>query len=587
MNDRKRILFMTVIMVAVAVAVGGTAILLLSRMPLESQHDRLMGRPALIQVSLLIGGVAIIALGLATLAFISLIRPLLRRLEDSENQLRQAVIGVPFPVMIHAQDGRVLMTSNAWHQLSGYSREELKTTDDWTHRAYRDALQRDAVMANIRQLYTAKERVEEGEYAFTTAKGEKRVWQFSSSPLGLASDGKRCVLTIANDVTTRWEAQAELAQVKEAMDARNKGKDRFLANLSHELRTPLTPVLVLLSMLQEDPQVPAGLREHLSTMRSSVERESLLIDGLQDLSRVRRGQMRMRMEVANAHELVQAALVSAMANKVGHHPTVRHDLSAGECIVKVDRAMFQQVCWNIIKNAMQFTNDSGTLTIRSGNSSDGMLELQFIDSGIGIDAEFLPQVFDVFAASRGGSNRCLGGLGLGLTIAKALMEQMGGSIHAASEGRGKGATFTIRIPVAKPDELQRAPASALAEKEAFGTPTKSQRILLVEDHAATRKVLTQVLTLMGHKIKSAATVQEALALAQSDSFDLLISDIALSDGSGLDVMRWFAMHRPIRGIAVSGYGMDADIQDSRDAGFAVHLVKPIPISELREAIQDV
>ena len=104
---------------------------------------------------------------------------------------------------------------------------------------------------------------------------------------------------------------------------------------------------------------------------------------------------------------------------------------------------------------------------------------------------------------------------------------------------------------------------------------------------STQKVLTHVLTLMGHKVQTAATVQEALALAQSDSFDLLISDIALPDGSGLDVMRWFAMHRPIRGIAVSGYGMDADIQASRDAGFAVHLVKPIPISELRESIQDV
>ena len=578
---------MTVIMVAVAVAVGGTAIFLLSRTALESQHGQRMGRAALIETSLLIGGVAIIAVGLGTLAFIPLTRPLLGRIQNSEYQLRQAVIGAPFPVIIHAEDGRILMTSNVWHELCGYSREELKTTDDWTQKAYRDSLGRDAVMANIRQLYTATERVEEGAYQITTASGEKRVWEFCSSPLALASEARRCVMTIATDVTARWEMQAELAQAKETMDARNKAKDRFLANLSHELRTPLTPVLVLLSTLQEDPQVPAGLREHLTTMRSSIERESLLIDGLQDLSRVHRGQMRMHMEVANVHELVQAALVSAVTNNVGHHPTVRHDLSAGQCMVKVDRAMFQQVCWNIIKNAMQFTHDSGTLTIRSGNSTQGVLELQFIDSGVGIDAEFLPHIFDVFAASRGGSNRWPGGLGMGLTIAKALIEQMGGSIDAASGGRGMGTTFTIRIPVTKVDEIQRASAPAAGEKEVAVTPCKSQRILLVEDHATTRKVLTQVLTGMGHKIRSAATVQEALALAESDSFDLLISDIALPDGSGLDVMRWFVMHRPIRGIAVSGHGMDADIQASRDAGFGVHLVKPIPISELREAIASV
>ena len=587
MNDRKRVFFLTVIMVAVAVIVGGTAIILLARTIVKSRGNQAIGRAALVQTSVLIDGVAIIAVGLGTLAFIRLTRPLRRRMQVSEHQVRQAVIGAPFPVIIHTEDGRILMTSNVWHELSGYSRDELKTVDDWTQRAYRDSLHREAVIGNIRQLYTATKRVDEGVHEFTAASGEKRVWEFFTSPLGPTGDGKRCVMTIANDVTARWEMQAELAQVKETMDARNKAKDRFLATLSHELRTPLTPVLVLLSMLQEDPQLPAGMREHLTTMRSSIERESLLIDGLQDLSRVRRGEMRMHMEVANAHELVQGALVSAAANNFGHHPTVRHDLSAAQCMVKVDRAMFQQVCWNIIKNAMQFTSDSGTLTIRSGNSTDGMLELQFIDSGVGIDAEFLPHIFDVFAASRGGSNRWPGGLGMGLTIAKALIEQMGGSIEAVSDGRGKGATFTIRIPVAKADEIQRASTPAAGEKEVPVTPGKSQRILLVEDHATTRKVLTGVLTSMGHKIKSAATLQEALALAESDSFDLLISDIALPDGSGLDVMRWFVMHRPIRGIAVSGHGMDVDIQASRDAGFGVHLVKPIPISELREAIAEV
>ena len=586
MDDRKRIFLLTAIMVAVAVAVGGAAVFLLSRAALVSQADGQLGQAALLEISLLIGGVAIVAIGLGTLAFLRLTRPLLRQLQDSEYQLRQAVTGAPFPVMIHADDGRILVTSDAWHQLSGYSRDELKTTSDWTQRAYRDSLHRSVVEANIRQLYTATGRVEEGEYQFITAGGQTRVWQFCSSPLGPAGDGKRRVITMANDVTTRWEAQSELAQAKSAAETTDKAKDRFLANLSHELRTPLTPVLVMLSTLQEDPQTPSAMREHLATMRSSVERESLLIDGLQDLSRVRRGHVRMHMEIASAHELVQAALVSAVQSNNLHHPVVRHALSATQCMVQVDRVLFQQVCWNIIRNAMQFTADSGTLTIRSGNSADGMLEVQFIDTGVGIDAEFLPHVFDVFAAGRGGSNRWPGGLGLGLTIAKSLIEQMGGSIHAESEGRGKGATFTIRMPIAKGDEIQGTPALAQAARDLPVTAPTSLRILLVEDHATTRKVLTHVLTLMGHKTRSAATVQEALSLAQADSFDLLISDIALPDGTGIDVMRWFALHRPIRGIAISGYGMDADIQASRDAGFAVHLVKPVSISALREAIQD-
>lgn len=541
-----------------------------------------------VRAGLVAAGAAGITICLGLLAFLRLTRPVLKRLQDSERQLRLAVTEAPIPVMIHAEDGRVLVTSKEFHRLSGYTSEQIPTTDAWIERA-NDAHSREVIRANQRELHASSGPTEHGEYEILTASGEKRVWDFHSAPLGVAGDGKRYFITMAVDVTRRREAHDELAEAKAALEAASQAKDRFLSTLSHELRTPLTPVLVALSSFQERPNLPPELARDLAMMRQNIERESQLIDGLLDLSRVSRGHIHLRPQVASAHELLHEALAQVVHEPGLHKPTIRRELAAQGYHVKVDRGVFMQVCWNIIKNALQSTSDSGTLTLRSSNPSPDLLEIQFIDTGIGIAPEFLPHVFDVFATTRGGNDRRPGGLGLGLTIARSLIQQLGGTLTADSAGHGKGATLTLRIPVTHESLTEHGTASvpAIPAEELPVPVTSPQRILLVEDHADTSQVLVEALTLMGHKVHPATTVQEAIAAGQAEAFDLLLSDIGLPDGSGADVMRWFAQHRPIPGIALSGYGLDTDIEQSRQAGFAIHLVKPVPISDLRAAIQEV
>lgn len=207
--------------------------------------------------------------------------------------------------------------------------------------------------------------------------------------------------------------------------------------------------------------------------------------------------------------------------------------------------------------------------------------MQFVDSGIGMDADFLPQVFEAFERGNTGASRRPGGLGLGMAIARSVMLQLGGSIHAASDGRGKGSTFTVRLPVTSGQQPAAPPAATPASQP------RNLRILMVEDHVSTLKVLARLLKNQGHDVKTATCVQEAIAAGASETFDLLLSDIGLPDGSGLDIMRWFSQHRPIKGIALSGYGMDTDIQASREAGFKAHLVKPVAAQRLAQAIEQV
>jgi CheY-like chemotaxis protein len=312
--------------------------------------------------------------------------------------------------------------------------------------------------------------------------------------------------------------------------------------------------------------------------------ESRLIDGLLDLTRMTRGKLQLKCEVLDGHELVERALATAAQEGSVAGPAIRRQLEATQSMIYVDPTRMQQVCWNIIKNALQYTPGDGTLTIKSRNPDDRTLELRFVDTGAGIESEFLPRVFEAFERGPNMGHLRPGGLGLGMAIARSLIQQLGGSIHAASAGAGKGSTFTVQVPLAGPAQPS-APARVASATSESDTATAPLRILLVEDDAATRQVITDMLRAVGHEVATAATIKQALAAAEAGTFDLLLSDIGLPDGSGLDVMRWFSQHRPIPGIAVSGYGTDEYLRRSLEAGFVTHLVKPIPASTLRWAIR--
>ena len=358
----------------------------------------------------------------------------------------------------------------------------------------------------------------------------------------------------------------------------SSAKDEFLAVLSHELRTPLTPVMLTVSLMEQHPGLPDDLREDVATIRRNVELESRLISDLLDLTRIARGKLQLDAQDVDLHLVVRSAV--AICQREASARLVL-DLSATHHMVRGDGTRLQQIFWNLVNNAIKFTGPDGTITVRSTDAEPGRMRVEVIDTGAGIEPEVLPRLFNAFEQGDARPGRQQAGLGLGLAISRRLAEAHGGTITAASEGRDRGATFTVELPVAV-DESMPVPATPRPVRSK--TRTRSVAVLLVEDHEPTLRVMTKLLTLLGHRVTGATSVASAVAAAGQGRFDVIISDLGLPDGSGLDVMRRLRDQYPGRAIALTGYGMDSDIAASADAGFAEHLTKPVDLTSLEAAI---
>jgi CheY-like chemotaxis protein/anti-sigma regulatory factor (Ser/Thr protein kinase) len=258
-------------------------------------------------------------------------------------------------------------------------------------------------------------------------------------------------------------------------------------------------------------------------------------------------------------------------------------LGAGRHVVSGDPSRLRQVFSNLLSNAVKFTPDGGRVTITTRDVGD-RIRVEVRDTGVGIDAAVLPHVFDPFEQGGRKMTRQYGGLGLGLAIAKGLVDAHGGRIAAESDGTGRGTTMSVTLPtVIAPLPLAAAPESPVERVPA----EVALNILLVEDHEDSRSAMTRLLRTLRHRIESASSVNDALSVAWRFDFDLLISDIGLPDGSGLDLMRTLSARQPVRGIALTGYGSAADIAEALDAGFIMHLTKPVRVDELKDAVRRV
>ncbi len=382
---------------------------------------------------------------------------------------------------------------------------------------------------------------------------------------------------IARDITTQKHIQRELQQAKEAAEIANQAKDQFLSILSHELRTPLTPVLAEMSFLEQVPDLPEPLRANISMIRRNVEMEARLVDDLLDLARISRGKLQLRFEVVDVHESLRAVVAMMQTGIDASGLELTLALRAREHHVWADAGRLQQLLLNLLSNALKFTAHGGAVAIRTADDSDGRVRIEISDNGIGIDPDLLDRLFNAFEQSD--RTRKFGGLGLGLSIARSLALLHHGTLVGSSPGRDRDATFTLDLPT-----MQQAPrdTAALAlhptHKIAAGF-----RVLLVEDHNDTRAAMCRLLQALGCQVVVASSVKEAMNIGDQQDFDLLISDIGLPDGSGTDVMRHLRA-RKIRGIALSGFGQDEDVQRSRDAGFETHITKPVNFQTLRETV---
>jgi signal transduction histidine kinase/response regulator RpfG family c-di-GMP phosphodiesterase len=395
-----------------------------------------------------------------------------------------------------------------------------------------------------------------------------------SSELALAEElAQRAALALDN-ASLYKAAQTARTEAERA----NLAKDRFLAMLSHELRTPLTPILSSAMALEDEEGLRPDIRASLQMIRRNVELEGRLIDDLLDLTRISKGKVQLSRENVDGHELLRSALDICRDGVDAKKLALTVDLAAENVWLEADPARLQQIFWNLIKNAIKFTPAAGTITISTWNDSADHFCVRVEDSGVGIDAESLPKIFKAFEQ---GERAHLGGLGLGLAITKSLVETHHGCIVAESAGKDQGARFTVLLLTTQQKVGGHASTAPVRARD-----RQSLRILLVEDHEDTNRSLTKLLRRRGYEVEAAMSVRSALDLAAGGHFDVLVSDIGLPDGSGIDLMQALDTGRPSLGIALTGFGMEEDVQRTQEVGFQHHLVKPVDLNKLDALIQN-
>ena len=383
------------------------------------------------------------------------------------------------------------------------------------------------------------------------------------------------------DITERKNAEIVLRAAKESAEKANRAKDRFLAMLSHELRTPLTPVLMTVASMQGDKTLGETARADLEVIRRNIELEALLIDDLLDLTRIQHGKLELHNDATDIHALLGHALAICGSDLEQKKLHVTSILEAKEHHCWADAARLQQVIWNLVKNAVKFTPGGGLVTVRTRNDDAHRIIIEVSDTGVGIEAALLPRIFDAFEQGGRAVTSQYGGLGLGLAISKSVVDLHHGTLTAHSAGSGQGATFTVTLQAIETSLLN----GRVFRPEPHLPRGSARRLLLVEDHEDTARVLRRMLVNAGYEVAGAGSVAEARKLCAEADFDLLISDVGLPDGSGHDLVREVRAAKGLTGIALSGFGTEDDIAASLEAGFSEHLTKPVDWERLCSAIE--
>ena len=401
------------------------------------------------------------------------------------------------------------------------------------------------------------------------------------------------VQTAVRARTRQYEIRDLLERERQARidaDRANHAKDRFLAVLSHELRTPLTPIVFAVAALQREfsEHSPARratdstLPRMLEMISRNIALETKLIDDLLDLSRLVQGKLQLQTGLVDIHSGVRDTLAMVESDARAKQLMIETTLEATRSHVMADAARIHQVLWNLVKNAIKFTPKGGNIRIRTRNDGNRLV-ITCEDNGIGIPPEILPRVFEPFEQGSAEITRHYGGLGLGLAVSRSLVLAHGGSLTATSEGAGKGSRFILVLPAVTIEEPDAAP---IDPRPRVTTGHRPLNILVVEDHEDTAQTLRETLVRQGHRVRVAAAVAAALREAAADPCELLISDIGLPDGSGVDLLRRIQPSPSVGAIAMSGFGMDEDLARSREAGFDRHLTKPVDFVVLEETITE-
>jgi PAS domain S-box-containing protein len=514
----------------------------------------------------------------------------MRSLKESEERFAKAFRISPNALVIsRIADGVLLEVNESFVSLSGYSRDELIGKSTILLDLYADPADRERALAILKE----RKSVRDFEFKMKRRSGEVRSILFSADPLDL--HGEHCWLTIGYDITERKQAEEErerlLAREKAARaeaEAANGIKDTFLATMSHELRTPLTSIMGWACMLKSGSLSESQSRRAVQVIEQSAKSQARLVDDILDVSRIITGRFKLDLEAVEIDRVFRAAVEVIRPTAEAKRITLDALIDDAGSIVRGNADRLQQVIWNLLSNAVKFTNEGGRIETRL-KRLDNKIEISVTDNGIGIDSQFMPYVFERFRQADSTSTRRYGGLGLGLAVVRHVVELHGGTVSASSAGPGRGATFTLTIPLATVSLPLKGPHGRTKyELRSLAEPTpvaEGQRlvgvsVLVVEDDPDTLEMLKFVLADSGAEVFTAGSTSDALKALECWRPDALISDLAMPDEDGYELIAQVRSRSPRQGgdipaIALSAYTRAEDSLHALAAGFQMHVPKPV------------
>ena len=509
----------------------------------------------------------------------------LRRVLEEQAYLAAIVESSDDAIISKDLNGVVRSWNAAAERMFGYSAEEVVGRPIRLIIPADRQAEEDDILARLRR----GERVDHFQTVRRTKDGRLIDVALTVSPVRDASGRVIGASKIARDVTDQKRAAAERDRLLEAervargeAERANRAKDDFVAMVSHELRTPLNAILGWTQLMTRGRNDPALIQRGMDVVARNTRLQAQLISDLLDISRIVAGKLQLETRSVDLRSIVGESLVTMEAEARSKGVALEQSLDDAGALVEGDASRLQQICWNLLSNAVKFTPRGGRVSVRL--TFDGpWARVHVRDTGVGIRPEFLPHVFDRFQQADRSITRHFGGLGLGLSIVKHLVELHGGTVEASSEGEGKGATFTVTLPVvseAMEQERRRDPRESVD----IGVALDAIRLLVVEDEADTLEFLRRLLTAHGATVLTAATAGEALSLVRDEPLDLLISDIGLPEMDGYDliqsVRRQPSPGRDIPAIALTAYARTEDRTRALRAGYQAHIAKPVEPNEL-------
>src|SRR4051812_2437021 len=504
------------------------------------------------------------------------------------------VEAVQVPLVVLDEYLRALSANEAFYLEFGVVPEntEGKTLFEWERGPWNDVPQ---LRSMLEGTFTAESGFQGHEVELDFG-GRKR-WLSLSARTVKSLVGTPMVLLAIEDITERKHGEAERAALlteartaKDEAERANLAKDQFLATLSHELRTPLGTMLMHAQMMRRGELDENRVKRGAEAIERSVKTQSQLIDDLLDSSRIVTGKFKMEMQSVDLGGIAHAAVEAVLAQAERKSIIIDADVDRAIGLVSGDRTRLQQVLWNLLANALKFTPARGRVTL-SLRRAGGNALVEVSDSGTGIDPAFLPDVFNRFTQEDSTSSRNYGGLGLGLAIVRHIVESHGGTVTAASEGKGRGATFQVSLPLISIEDEIVARAAILPINGSGADPARLQglSILVVDDDQAASGAVQEILRHAGAEVSTVASAEEARRALAEVHPQLILCDIAMPGENGYSFIRTLrqldsASTSQVPAIALTALAGDEDRRRSIAAGFQEHLSKPVDIDRLLRTV---